>query len=207
MSENVDRELTLHYIDKVHTSLLETGQSINRSIVSLALLVVIILALSSGIVSVNQNISLGGFNFNVSISIVLTGGAWAIGLLFIYILGLDYHDSILRDTILRLYKSLGFSDESMFDLESNSLEFPNILTITLNTKRMPSYFLGKAIYIISLILAFSFFLIGPIIAQIIAGYKMVLLYGATWWIWLSFSLIVLITVSRLVSFLKFSTRN
>ena len=113
MEEDVRRQLVLHYIDKTHATYVEIAKTGNRVSVFLILFSLLVIAISSGVVSANQEVSVGGMKLEVTYWVILLTSVWVIGCCFAYMAALSCHDSYLENTILRLYASIGFSDKSL----------------------------------------------------------------------------------------------
>jgi hypothetical protein len=160
---------------------------------SQTLVCLILISLSIGFVSPDEEYSLAGLKFVVSPIIILVGGCILAGCLLMLQLGLVQHEDNLRNTILRLYYSLGYMDESMYDTVASPLESPSIIAVTLNlsSPQEPSSFLSRMLYRFSKTLIFTVFLYMPIVAQLIAGQKLITIAGWKWW--LLIPLFVLIT--------------
>lgn len=88
-TKTVDRELVLHYIDKLYTIYGEMGREYNRIFFLLILASFIVFGLSLGIVSVDRSFAFGGLTVGVNSGLLLIGGSTLIGVLLIYMLSLN----------------------------------------------------------------------------------------------------------------------
>jgi hypothetical protein len=79
----IDRELVLHHLDQVLTSHKENLRTQHRTWLLLNIASVILIALSSGIGSLNQNISIFGLALSIPTWLFLLGGAYFIEILFV----------------------------------------------------------------------------------------------------------------------------
>jgi hypothetical protein len=179
MIDNPKSEQILHYIDKVHNTLSETGKAINYAMYMLVFLSSALLAISIGLIDVDsRDFSMGGFKFSTSIWILIICASWVIGFLYISITAFSIREAELRDTIIRLYESLDYHDLSMDNLDSNPLETPNIFTVILNFN--PKSASGKCIYFITEILGLGLIGIFPIVVQLIAAYNLSYAFNLSW---------------------------
>jgi hypothetical protein len=194
MAKKPDSSLQLHYIDKVHATLLETGNLINRVIFVQTLVSLVMVALAAEVIAVDKEFSLEGLKFYVSSPLILVSGSVFIGFLLMSQLGLVKHEEKLRDTILRLYKEIEYSDQSMRDIVAHPLESPNIATIIWNlyyTRLQDRPSLAyKLLLFLSRVFFFALFLFAPLAAQFVVGYKVFLLYGTQWWSFLPYVVLV-----------------
>ena len=120
--------VALNYIDKLHPLFIEIGKSINFNMVAVAVLSLLLLGIVTEKANIESKMTIGGLNLTVPSWLFPLGLSWLIALMFVHLLALSIHEVMLRDTILRLYSDLEFSDSSMSDRESNPLEYPNIIT-------------------------------------------------------------------------------
>lgn len=206
-------EVSLHYIDKIHAVLLETGKRINGAILSLLICSLTLVAVSVDAIVVDRRVAIDGFQIDISPSLLLVGGSWIVGILLLYLLGLVNHEARLRFRIQKLYRSLQYEEPSMYSPTVNPLEAPNVVTVVLNlalpsriifdpawwqSREYPRFSRSHRLYrafisftelLISLII-----ILLPYAAQILAGYKLLVLFGWQWWILSSHSLLLLITL-------------
>lgn len=190
-----DKELILHYIDKVHSSLTGTITALNRVWILLVVFSFILIILCFGLVSTsNSGFSYGGLNLIVPFWIIIFGGAWVIGILFIYMLSLETQRGVLVEEIIKLYKSIGYENDSMKLGGTGALEIPNMMTIAIESIKFES------IINIPLSATFVVVLLVPLGAEIIACYKTIATFGWKWWIIASFLLLFLLSISYLISY-------
>ena len=200
-----DSTVTLHYVDKLHGSLIETGKSINRSMMLEVVLALGVLAMATGIVTTNQKFSVTGLELQFEAWVFPLAGSWLLALVYVYLLELTVHENELRDTILRLYSDLGISDKSLKDLETNPLESPNIITVVVSKERVGSTKYGLLMRIYAALVMVSVLLVLPILAEIVAAYNLFKKYGVNWWFIVSYvAIFVLMFLYLMVIAPKFS---
>lgn len=119
----------INFIDKLHVSLQETGKAINRHFLYLTFFSAILsmIALDAIVVSDKFNI----FVFEISISPVLfiLCISFIVTFLFVSLLSLLCYEERLRDDMLRIYKELGFFDESLKNTQVSPLEYPVLASV------------------------------------------------------------------------------
>jgi len=194
----MDKDITLHYIDKLHNSLLESGKALNRNLIVSIIASLVLFGLSKGIVTVEDKISILGANLKIQSWIITLIITWLIAIAFIRILGMARHESRIRDTIIRLYEEISFSDESMKDEEANPLEYPSILTILTSSKNLK---LGKAWLLVSIVAAFMIMLL-PFLAVGYAHFILFSLHGPKWWLIASVIAVAGLMIIYTVSFVR-----
>lgn len=202
METEPDKEVVLHYIDKVHNGLTETVQILNRIGILLALLSIFTIALSAGLVSANQNYSFEGLNFVISYWIIIMSGAWATGILSIYYMSLDNHRTMLRDEIIQLYRSIGYENTSMKDGGTGALEVPNMMILLIEVQLFREFKTVKFIDRVITLSIFGFISLIPIVTEIFAFYKFTILLGLVWWGLASFIILFLLTMSYFIAMLR-----
>jgi hypothetical protein len=173
-----DEQFALHYIDKLHTTLLETGKVLNRLTIVITGGSIALIALASGIVSVEQKLSILGATISMPPSLIVLLGVCLLALLFVHFVALINHEERIGNSILRLYGKLGFHDSSMSDVESNPLEYPNVITTAVSAENVglgPARWLAGGMVILAL-------LILPFAADVYACYRLALVYGPAWWL-------------------------
>ena len=99
-------QISLHFIDKLHVALLDTGKQINRSMVIIILLCLILISWVSGTSSLNDEITVGGLKITIDSWTIPFFCSWLLALLFIYLFGLSLHEIRTLDKIIELYEEL-----------------------------------------------------------------------------------------------------
>ena len=170
MKKKPETSLQLHYIDKIHTTLVEAGSQIDKVVFAQSLVTLIILALATEIITAGREYSLEGLRLFISPPLILVSGSILIGFLLMCQFGLVKHEEKLRNTILRLYNEIGYSDPSMLDLVANPLESPNLATTILNLyysriQKGPN-FANKVLLFSSQVFFFILFLFVPLATNI-----------------------------------------
>jgi hypothetical protein len=128
MEESVHRQLVLHYIDKTHSTYVEISKTVNKVSVFLILFSLLVIAISIGVISANQEVSVAGMKLEITYWVILLSSVWVIGCCFAYMAALFCHASYIQNTILRLYASIGFSDETL-NKKPHTLVNPDPLTL------------------------------------------------------------------------------
>ena len=195
-----DETLPLHYIDKIHAVLIETGRGINYAMIATVVLSIVVLSLSAGAISVDKEFSFGGLKFEVTSWVVLFGGTSLICVLHIYFLALSNHEHHLREIIIRLYKSVGLSDESLNETKIHPLESPNMFALIFEETYVGKSALTKNFFgVIDTVLLLTLFLL-PLAVEIIVGYKVSSLLNWAWWAISSFAFLLLMSGSYIVAY-------
>lgn len=199
----IDKDIVLSHIDKTYNTLQKLWESMSRALLTQNLLSLLIIILSSGIISVDEQVDVSGLKFKVALWLILGGGALFISILFMTFFTLDYHAAELSSEIIRLYKLIGYNSESFHQTLKNAFETPNFITSFLGThsvdysnknySKKRTAFLsiddattGIGTLIVSLIL--------PIAAEVAAGIKVASSFEWKWWSWLPFVLIIIFSV-------------
>lgn len=196
----VDRELVLHYIDKLHTAYVETGQALNRYLFLLVITAFLIFGLSLGIVTIDRSFSFGGLTVAINSGLILIGGSALIGMLYIYVLSLYEAEIRLRIKIVQLYRSVGLEEDIFLKVGNGMtvLGFGGILEVfsTDMYKIRGGIGVGAVIALIYMGVIVFF----PIVAQIAACWRMVSLFGGAVWVIAPMALILLITAISFIFF-------
>jgi hypothetical protein len=161
-----NQDALFNYMDKVYNSFSETLKSYNRLGLSYFMLTSFIVLISLGAISVNSFTMLN-INLIAPLWLILIGGVWVNYGLILFISILGKHLNSLENTLLRLYKSVGYEDKSMFYLIGSP--------IRRMTVRTSSYCL--------ITLLIFFVLSFPLISSIFAFYKLIYIFGWVWWMW------------------------
>ena len=191
-----ENELVLHYIDKVHVSLLETGKGVNRYAMYVVTMSLLLVALGTGLLDAGKTISISGLSINFPSWVISYVGAWILIFFYGSFLGLITHEQLLHSLVLRLYRSIGFSDKSMEGEWVNPLEYPGVLTISYGYS-----ILGKAhspILILYLVVLIFF----PLVAEGYVAYKLLVSQDYSMLLIFSFCLIFLIGFTHFVALFR-----
>jgi hypothetical protein len=201
MATNLDKDIILHHIDKVYDNLSQTTQTTNRIKLIEVVLSLIIIALSLGLVSVNQQVSLFGLNITVPLWLFILGCTWIIGVVFVFFQFLDAQRAALASKIIELYKSIGYSYNEMATYLPDTM--PNLFFNSFVKygffKR--AKFRKIIILLLSLAMSLSITFIA-LFAQIVAYYKVISLVGFLWWVIVSLVLQFVLTVPYFFTLLK-----
>ena len=176
----VDRELLLHYIDKLHGSLLETGRTMNRVILWMAILSLFALAIAIGVVESDGILAMSGVNFRLPISVLLLGSSGLLAILFVYFLALSKYEERIKTAIISMYDDLDFTQIREDEDVIHPLEFPNmilLLFISDRLRRPPS----RTRDVIAVTVVFMVISALPIAAEIASFLRVIQVHGVTWW--------------------------
>lgn len=200
----VDRELVLHYIDKLYVAYIESVHALNRAALLLIIVSLLVFGLSLGIIAVDSSFALGGLTVGANSALILITGSVFISLLLIFFFSLIGAIDSLVDKIFGLYRSVGMEENMPLGGNKdggNKLGYAGILEIFIS-EMFRSGDLDTPLGVIGAIIYIGVFFLFPIIAQIAAVWRMILLFEWTWWLILSFTLIFSITMAYTVYFIK-----
>ncbi len=181
----------------------ENGKSINRNILLIILLSFVLITISTGAISIEHSISFSGLTFSTPLWLILLGGAWIIAALYIYIISLTKYTIALQSKINDRYNKL--RDYNHKFIGDHPIVSPNLVFMAVATMTRPGTgyirtYSGIFNIIIFIIIS-SAFLFVPVTAQIVAYITLITLLNGAWWIWVSFFLLLVITVGDLIAFL------
>ena len=167
-----DKETTRHYIDKL---VVDGNTMLSRSFrlfITQVALSFILISLSAGIASAQGAFTFQGVGLKVSLAVFLTGCALFVGGGTVFSEFYARRAAVVRGVVRRLYKGIGFEDETLDD--------PNFLGPPL----------GKLRRATGLYWAITGSLI-PAAAQVAAGFKVaeLLQYKGLGWTWILFVLL------------------
>jgi hypothetical protein len=191
------------FYEKVYDLLLESGKTINRMISLTILLSFLLIIISTGDVTIDE-ISFVGIKLKITAALILLGGAWIIGALYIYVIGLTKYNLALQEKInVRYEKFLEKNNKFIgyvFILSPN-IVFTIIATLTQpGTSSLPKLYTGAFNLFVFVIIGAALLLF-PLVAQLFAYLKVINLFHGTFWIWITFILLFVITLGDLISFL------
>ncbi|WP_276134179.1 hypothetical protein [Polluticoccus soli] len=198
MSESI----TLNYIDKLHQSLQSVGQALHLSIKWNFFICLFLLLIFLGEVTPASKISIEGFDIEFSLTLLTMALSCIITWMLVQILGLSIQESDIRDSIIRLYASISFSDDSLNDNNASPLEYPSYLTIPFRPRAYGKS--AKAILYsnVLLILATLFIFVLPIVTQIVVLVKLFASQGVKWWIIAVLIPLICISIITVVTFVR-----
>jgi hypothetical protein len=190
-----DKETVLHHIDKLYSTQALIWESLNRIVLTEVILSVVLIALSSGIISLDESVEITGLKIKISLSVVLSVGAVLIAMLMTQFVSQFRHSFIFRDKIEALYSSLGYTDparETKAEAFSPPGSFWSIFATTKDTSS--NWFISTFSVSFSILMLLGVLAIMPLIAQVVCGLKVAALFGYQWWIYLLFGLLVVFTI-------------
>jgi hypothetical protein len=185
-------QISLHFIDKLHVNILDTGKQINRSMVIIILLCLILISWVSGTSSLNDEITVGGLKITIDSWTIPFFFSWLLALLFIYLFGLSLHEIRTLDRIIELYEELDFKDESLKDRVCNPLEHPNICTVAFSKLLLGDSATAKITSALATYMVVIAFFVLPFFSQGIAFYRLTILLGLKWWLCVSYFFFILL---------------
>jgi hypothetical protein len=168
-----DEETTLHYIDKLLAGSSSMGSRAFRLLLTQVALSFILLALSAGIVATAKGVfTFQGVGLRVSLAPFLAGGALFVGGC---VVAGDFYArraTMVHGVVRRLYKSIGYEDETLDD--------PRFFGLPFVKRSRAELLFGNTV---SLLL--------PTAAQVAAGFKVadLLQYKGPGWTWILFVLL------------------
>lgn len=124
-------DLVKSHIDKLYSTLQKYWDLYSRIFISLIILSVVLVGISSGALSNIDKISASGINITVSVYVLVSAAIFGITILLGALSAVDFHCSRLSDEIIRLYKSLNYSDDGLLDRTRSPFEGPNVILSTL----------------------------------------------------------------------------
>jgi len=151
--------VTLNYIDKLTVALYDTGKQVHRSMTIIIVMSILMLGLLLNIVAIPGELNMGSIKLTFSSSFILIILSWSLTYVYIRFLGLTKHELYLFKTIRRLYKNIGFEDDSILDTTYTALEYPNTITLHTYGKFVNKLFLVFGIIILFFPLAIQLFAI------------------------------------------------
>lgn len=193
-------DLQMHFIDKLHTTLLTTGKSINRSMMVLFVLALLLLTTASGAVSPGEKVTLSGLSLNIAPWVLPVALSFLLTASFVHILGLSRHEHRIRDKILQLYDELGLEDEILDDLQCNPLEQPNLITSVFSQHLLGKSPPAKIAFLLGVVLVLLLMFVLPFLAQGFAFYRLIHQTGWTWWLAIAYAYMFALMLSYTIAF-------
>jgi hypothetical protein len=101
-------ETKLNYIDKVAQASVSTSKSASRVMLFSCILSGLLLAMSTGMISLDEEYSLAGVKTNISLTVFLWAGGFILAILSVTNIALHKHSVAFLNEIERLYKELDY---------------------------------------------------------------------------------------------------
>lgn len=184
MPETKERkDLVQSHIDKLFSNLQRTWDTRGRLFIALTILSVILIGISSGTLTEISEISAGGLNIKVSVTVLMCVGIFGVTILFGALAAIDLRSGRIRNEIARLYNSIGYNDPGLVDDVRTPLEDTHVLLVALGpwvTREKGSHWLISVNNILGVIIAGVAFVLLPIGAQIAASIWLVAQYSWHW---------------------------
>jgi excisionase family DNA binding protein len=105
-----DNQAMLHYIDKLYSLLQAYSSDAQRSSLALVGLSLLLLALSGGAVSTQEQLTISGIGLRIPFAVFLTAGAVSLTFLITAYFTSLWQVALVQREIERLYESIGFDD-------------------------------------------------------------------------------------------------
>lgn len=203
----MSKELLLHNINNLLSNYRSVQRRLNRFVSLEILCSIVLIALASGIISVGQQVRFLGVNININSSILLIAGMWVIGILVLCINALGVYATTLSKEIKRLYASQGYVDNSiMMEYYAGGFLYGIIHQVLASPKLQPFIF-TKIMYVLYIIVMFIAIFLFPMVAEFFAGYILIKTLGWLWWLIVSHSLLLCISVCNLVISVYYSEKK
>ena len=197
----VDRELTLHYIDKLHNSLLESGRATSRSVGLVAVLSIGVLALSMGIATLQEEVAIGGAVLAMQSWVVLIGLSLVLAGAYFHLWGTAAHDHRVGTIILQQYSLLGFDPPLKETREPHPLAYADVFTTITNLGGLDlgAGRVGRFLSTISGLVGTVALVLGPIAVECVALNKILQLQPRAVWVWFLYGSITLLMILYFVT--------
>lgn len=204
-SQTPDQTLTLNYIDKIYGTMGRVWDGSTRILLTETVLSLLMISLSAGIISVDEQVEFGGLKFKIALWGILGGGALLIGILFMSLLTMETHAWYLAKEIRRLYKAIGYEEKLLDKPAVNPFDTPNILVSSMSIlaiEKRPQRFRFALWFdnVTTAVGVLFLLLILPIGAEVAAGLRLSSSFGWKWWTWLPFAILILINLLSFVTF-------
>jgi hypothetical protein len=200
----IDKQLSLQFMNQLTTTLFQTGRIKNRVFILLLLLSLIVLGICSGTIEASDTIVFSGINFKVPTWVMLIISNWIVGVIMVYHLALFAHAEILEAEIYSIYKSLGYDIKREWILKSSPFRYPDFHNMMMNM--LHSGVQEIASIVISFLYMVTVFF-GPIVAQFLSSYRLVSIFGWTWWIILNCTLVLIVSILYAIGWVRERTKN
>lgn len=199
-NDSTETAIVLHHIDKLYSTQTHIWESLNRIVLTQVVLSLILIALSSKVLSLDEGFEVSGLKFKISLTVILSSGASIIaGLCVAFYSQWDQSNRYSRE-IKRLYKSLGYKGPALAKSDVDAFEIPNFyVSIVVTAMEAGTSGLFVAFYSFLTVLTTIGILVAlPVGAQIAAGLRVSSLFGWRWWVISLFCLLILLTISYIV---------
>lgn len=134
MSTKDNRDAVLNYIDKAHQNLHIIGKKSNRVIGLVVPICLVVLAFCYNVISLSNSITFLGLTIELTTTLLLVILCSVCYMLQVFLYGLGIKETENSDLIIKLYKDLGFENESMVNENACVLEYPNPLTVAFSQR-------------------------------------------------------------------------
>jgi hypothetical protein len=187
-----DKEVTLNYIDKVHFMFDKTGSYCTRMALTLVIASSLMLTISVGWVSAQEDFSLGGLGLKISFVALLASGIVLIASMYLALYTAFIRYDALDAELLRLYRTQGHEitrSDGTIDLVGF---YPSTLLIMLmapgGSETARHKWARNFETFIAIVVVFGLFFLLPIVAEVAMVVKLASVAG---WnhplVWLPFS--------------------
>lgn len=190
-------ELYLHFIERIHATMLATGVSINRTYLLQCICCIITILVSFGFARSGSQLSIGGLTLYVPAWMIVIGFSLIVAALFSYLVGLSKHLLRLRQLVEHLYTEIGYTKPQATTSTAHPLEYPDISSVIADiSDGLESRFLRIVSGIANLPILIITLLLFPAVAQMSVAYYLIRSFG---WTWLGTAYIVFIIVGTLIN--------
>lgn len=129
MNLKENKDVVLNYIDKTHISLHLIGRKLNKTMSMMFIVCSLILLIKFEVIKMTGTLSLSGLSFQISSSFLIIALCILAYFLQAYFLGLGVKESENSDTLVKLYKKLGYYDETLNSEDACLIEYPTYIVI------------------------------------------------------------------------------
>ena len=194
-------QLKVHYVDKVHQALLETGRQGTRAVLTYSALSMVAIGLCVGQISTDSQVDVTGMKVRFSGPVLVVGLAFLVTVVHMYALGMAFHESDLRATIVRIYREVGFTDVSLKDTIASPLEFPSVFTSTFKSARKDPSVLARAMLVLDGVLKLTVVVLPLIVDAVALRASIHTFMWLSWWN-LPYAAMVVVTLGYLTHVVK-----
>ncbi len=187
--------VTLDYMDKMHSALTDIWGKANRALTIQFLTCLALIALSTGLASPIEGVVVGGMDLKVIPAVIFVGGAWIVGLLFVYLYALKCREVELKAPIRRQYESLGYPAGWDYQYLRSRMIDEIVVSAVQNGGHAFTAVVGS----VSNIIRIAVVHILPLAAIGLAACKAVELYGWAWWVPVAFAPLFVMVIVYVVA--------
>jgi hypothetical protein len=201
--------MIIQIIDRTYEFMQRLWDTSNRILLTQTVLSILTIGLSVGMLSVEEQIEIGGLKVKLAIWILVGGGAFLVGVLLMSFYTIESHAMILGDQLRTLYREAGgklldYPVDTIFDT-------PNVMVSSISFLNRPKpnrfAFLIKLDNVTTFAAVATLILLLPLAAEVLAAVKVSSSFGWKWWSWFPFVVLILGSLSSFVTFLIRNTSD